>query len=38
VPGRFDAFDVVFVCYFPGMGVTAAALLKSLAKRCCKGE
>lgn len=37
VPGRFDAFDVVFVCYFPGMGVTADALLKSLAKRCCKG-
>ncbi|KAE8799692.1 hypothetical protein D1007_24941 [Hordeum vulgare] len=37
VPGRFDAFDVVFVCYFPGMGVSAAALLRSLAKRCCKG-
>uniref|UniRef100_A0ACD5XMY4 Uncharacterized protein n=1 Tax=Avena sativa TaxID=4498 RepID=A0ACD5XMY4_AVESA len=37
VPERFDAFDVVFVCYFPGMGVTAAALLRSLAKRCCKG-
>ncbi|KAF7041848.1 hypothetical protein CFC21_051582 [Triticum aestivum] len=37
VPGRFDAFDVVFVCYFPGMGVSPAALLRSLAKRCCKG-
>lgn len=38
VPERFDAFDAVFVCYFPGMGVSAAALLKSLAKRCSKGE
>ena len=38
VPERFDDFDVVFVCYFPGMGVSAAALLKSLAKRCSKGE
>lgn len=38
VPERFDEFDVVFVCYFPGMGVSAAALLKSLAKRCSKGE
>jgi hypothetical protein len=28
----------VFVCYFPGMGVSAGALLKSLAKRCSKGE
>ncbi|CAL4913427.1 unnamed protein product [Urochloa decumbens] len=37
VPERFDDFDVVFVCYFPGMGVSAAALLKSLAKRCSKG-
>ncbi|BAF11355.1 uncharacterized LOC4332127 [Oryza sativa Japonica Group] len=37
VPERFDAFDAVFVCYFPGMGVSAAALLKSLAKRCSKG-
>ncbi|KAL5217405.1 hypothetical protein ABZP36_018089 [Zizania latifolia] len=38
VPERFDAFDAVFVCYFPGMDASAAALLKSLAKRCCKGE
>lgn len=38
VPERFDNFDAVFVCYFPGMGVSAAALLKSLAKRCSKGE
>ena len=38
VPERFDDFDAVFVCYFPGMGVSAAALLKSLAKRCSKGE
>jgi hypothetical protein len=38
VPERFDGFDAVFVCYFPGMGVSAAALLKSLAKRCSKGE
>ncbi|KAG8074170.1 hypothetical protein GUJ93_ZPchr0006g41744 [Zizania palustris] len=37
VPERFNAFDAVFVCYFPGMDVSAAALLKSLAKRCCKG-
>jgi len=37
VPERFDDFDAVFVCYFPGMGVSAAALLKSLAKRCSKG-
>lgn len=37
VPERFDDFDVVFVCYFPGMGVSAGALLKSLAKRCSKG-
>ncbi|OEL34131.1 hypothetical protein BAE44_0004850 [Dichanthelium oligosanthes] len=37
VPERFDDFDVVFVCYFPGMGISAAALLKSLAKRCSKG-
>lgn len=37
VPERFNDFDVVFVCYFPGMGVSAAALLKSLAKRCGKG-
>uniref|UniRef100_A0A0D9VRG7 Uncharacterized protein n=1 Tax=Leersia perrieri TaxID=77586 RepID=A0A0D9VRG7_9ORYZ len=37
VPERFDAFDAVFVCYFPGMGVSAAALVKSLAKRCSKG-
>ncbi|KAG8096886.1 hypothetical protein GUJ93_ZPchr0013g37451 [Zizania palustris] len=37
VPERFNAFDAVFVCYFPGMGVSAAALLKSLAKRCAKG-
>nr|CAB3501488.1 unnamed protein product [Digitaria exilis] len=38
VPERFNDFDVVFVCYFPGMGISAAALLKSLAKRCSKGE
>ncbi|XP_066396552.1 uncharacterized protein [Miscanthus floridulus] len=37
VPERFDDFDVVFVCYFRGMGVSAAALLKSLARRCSKG-
>ncbi|CAN6285053.1 unnamed protein product [Urochloa humidicola] len=37
VPERFDDFDAVFVCYFPGMGISAAALLKSLAKRCSKG-
>lgn len=37
VPERFDAFDAVFVCYFPGIGVSAAALLKSLVKRCSKG-
>ncbi|PUZ42040.1 hypothetical protein GQ55_9G551900 [Panicum hallii var. hallii] len=37
VPERFDDLDAVFVCYFPGMGVSAAALLKSLAKRCSKG-
>ncbi|KAL6649548.1 hypothetical protein ACP70R_013772 [Stipagrostis hirtigluma subsp. patula] len=36
VPERFDDFDAVFVCYFPGMGISAAALLKSLAKRCSK--
>lgn len=38
VPERFDDFDVVFMCYFPGMGISAASLLKSLAKRCSKGE
>jgi hypothetical protein len=38
VPERFNDFDAVFVCYFPGMGISAAALLKSLAKRCAKGE
>lgn len=38
VPERFDDFDAVFVCYFPGMGISDAALLKSLAKRCSKGE
>ncbi|WVZ56115.1 hypothetical protein U9M48_006694 [Paspalum notatum var. saurae] len=37
VPERFNDFDAVFVCYFPGMGVSTAALLKSLAKRCSKG-
>ncbi|GJN40559.1 hypothetical protein PR202_gb29790 [Eleusine coracana subsp. coracana] len=37
VPERFNDFDAVFVCYFPGMGISAAALLKSLAKRCSKG-
>ncbi|TVU47817.1 hypothetical protein EJB05_07426, partial [Eragrostis curvula] len=37
VPERFNDFDAVFVCYFPGMGVSAAALLKSLTKRCSKG-
>ncbi|CAN6320803.1 unnamed protein product [Urochloa humidicola] len=37
VPERFDDFDAVFVCYFPGLGISAAALLKSLAKRCSKG-
>ncbi|XP_062210478.1 uncharacterized protein LOC133911977 [Phragmites australis] len=37
VPERFDDFDAVFVCYFPGMGISAAALLKSLTKRCSKG-
>ncbi|XP_006651188.2 uncharacterized protein LOC102710289 [Oryza brachyantha] len=37
VPERFNAFDAVFVCYLPGMGVSVAALLKSLVKRCSKG-
>jgi hypothetical protein len=38
VPERLNDFDAVFVCYFPGMGISSAALLKSLAKRCAKGE
>ncbi|XP_072992989.1 uncharacterized protein [Typha latifolia] len=37
VPEKFTPFDVVFVCYFPGMGVSITQLLSSLAPRCSPG-
>ncbi|PKA65156.1 hypothetical protein AXF42_Ash013277 [Apostasia shenzhenica] len=37
IPCDFSALDVVFVCYFPGMGVTTDQLLSSVAGRCSPG-
>ncbi|XP_020104095.1 uncharacterized protein LOC109721088 [Ananas comosus] len=37
VPEKFAPFDAVFVCYFPGMGLSIAELLESLAPRCSPG-
>ncbi|KAG8057036.1 hypothetical protein GUJ93_ZPchr0002g26420 [Zizania palustris] len=38
VPERFNVLDVVFIFYFPGMDVSTAMLLNSLAKRCSEGS
>lgn len=37
LPERFSGFDVVFVCYLPGMGVSLDQLLSSVGNRCCPG-
>ncbi|KAG6538913.1 hypothetical protein ZIOFF_004065 [Zingiber officinale] len=37
IPEKFYPFDSVFVCYFPGMGVTIETLLASLAGKCSPG-
>ncbi|XP_074576800.1 uncharacterized protein LOC141833295 [Curcuma longa] len=37
VPEKFSPFDSVFVCYFPGMGVTIETLLASVAGKCSPG-
>ncbi|WOL14202.1 hypothetical protein Cni_G22982 [Canna indica] len=37
VPEKFVPFDVVFVCYFPGMGVSVDQLLSSLSRKCSPG-
>ncbi|KAK8958420.1 hypothetical protein KSP40_PGU002959 [Platanthera guangdongensis] len=34
LPQRFSRFDAVFVCYFPGMGVSLHQLLSSVASCC----
>ncbi|THU74873.1 hypothetical protein C4D60_Mb04t37990 [Musa balbisiana] len=38
VPERFSPFDAVFICYFPGMGVSIDQLLSSLAGRSSPGS
>ncbi|KAG8084504.1 hypothetical protein GUJ93_ZPchr0010g9976 [Zizania palustris] len=38
VSERFNVLDVVFIFYFPGMDVSTAMLLNSLAKRCSEGS
>ncbi|KAG1342666.1 hypothetical protein COCNU_05G008960 [Cocos nucifera] len=37
VPERFSPFDVVFACYFSGLGVSVDQLLTLLAARCSPG-
>ncbi|XP_010936993.3 uncharacterized protein [Elaeis guineensis] len=37
MPERFSLFDVVFACYFPGLGVSVDQLLTLLAARCSPG-
>lgn len=37
LPEKFLPLDVVFVCYFPGMGVSVEDLLASLARSCSPG-
>lgn len=37
VPERFGPFDVVFLCYFPAMGVSIDQALGYLAARCSEG-
>ncbi|XP_008797893.1 uncharacterized protein LOC103712949 [Phoenix dactylifera] len=37
VPERFSPFDVVFACYFPGLGVSVDQLLTLLPGRCSPG-
>jgi hypothetical protein len=37
VPAKFAPFDAVFVCYFPGMGVSIGELLRSHASICSSG-
>lgn len=37
VPERFCPLDVVFICYFPAIGVALDQLLGSLARRCSRG-
>ncbi|KAF3340146.1 hypothetical protein FCM35_KLT15917 [Carex littledalei] len=38
VPTKFSPFDAVFVCYFPGMGVSLGQLLRSHASLCSSGS
>ncbi|KAH7656560.1 S-adenosyl-L-methionine-dependent methyltransferase protein [Dioscorea alata] len=37
VPERFGPFDVVFLCYFPALGVSIDQALSYLAARCSEG-
>lgn len=37
VPTKFAPFDAVFVCYFPGMGVSLGELLRSHSSLCSSG-
>ncbi|KAJ1686337.1 hypothetical protein LUZ63_017727 [Rhynchospora breviuscula] len=38
VPAKFAPFDAIFVCYFPGMGVSVGELLRSHASLCSSGS
>lgn len=38
LPKKFLPLDVVFVCYFPGMGLSVEDLLASLATACSSGS
>ena len=37
VPTKFAPFDAVFLCYFPGMGVSIGEVLRSHASLCSSG-